>query len=45
MSTEEEVAIEMEDNREMINNCNTREEEKIVVDVAMEELQPLKARK
>ena len=43
MSTEEEVAIEVEDNREMINIC--REEEKIVVDVAMEELQPLKARK
>ena len=45
MSTDEEVAIEIEDNRAMINNSSIREEERITVDVEMEELQPLKARK
>ena len=45
MNTEEEVAIDMDDNRAMINNSSIREEERITVDVEMEELQPLKAQK
>ena len=36
---------EVEDNRGMVNNCNSKEEEKIVVDVEMEDLQLLKAKK
>ena len=35
--TEEEVVVEVEENREMVNNCTTsREEEKIVVDLEVE---------
>ena len=35
--TEEEVVVEVEDNREVGNNCSTsREEENIVVDMEME---------
>ena len=48
-SSGEEVAVEMEDNGDMVNNVegkentNIREEdEKVVVDIEMEELQPLK---
>ena len=40
--TGEEVAVEVEDKREVVNNL--REEEDIVVDIEMEELQPLKAK-
>ena len=40
--TGEEVAVELEDKREVVNNL--REEEDIVVDIEMEELQPLKAK-
>ena len=48
-SSGEEVSVEMEDNGDMVNNVegkentNIREEdEKVVVDIEMEELQPLK---
>ena len=41
--TGEEVAVEVEGKREVVNNL--REEEDIVVDIEMEELQPLKAKK
>ena len=35
--TEEEVVVEVEENRKMVNNCTTsREEEKIVVDLEVE---------
>ena len=35
--TEEEVGVEVKDNREVGNNCSTgREEENIVVDMEME---------
>ena len=42
--TEREVAVESEDNREVVNNLREEEEEDIVVDIEMEELQPLKAK-
>ena len=42
--TGEEVAVEVEDKREVVNNLR-KEEEDIVVDIEMEEVQPLKAKK
>ena len=41
--TGEEVAVELEDKREVVNNLRG-EEEDIVVDIEMEEVQPLKAK-
>ena len=36
-ATEEDVVVEVEENRKMVNNCTTsREEEKIVVDLEVE---------
>ena len=40
--TGEEVAAELEDKREVVNNL--REEEDITVDIEMEEVQPLNAK-
>ena len=40
--TGEEVATELEDKREVVNNL--REEEDIAVDIEMEEVQPLNAK-
>ena len=42
-STEGEVAVESEDNREVVDNL-TEDEEAVVVEIEMEELQPLKAK-
>ena len=42
-ATEEEVAVELDDNGKVVNNMR-EEEEDIVVDVEMEELQPLKTK-
>ena len=39
--TGEEVTVQLEDKREVVNNLN---EEDIVVDMEMEEVQPLKAK-
>ena len=41
--TEGEVAVESEDNREVVDNL-TEDEEAVVVEIEMEELQPLKAK-
>ena len=40
--TGEEVTVELEDKREVVNNL--REEEDIAVDIQMEEVQPLNAK-
>ena len=41
--TGEEVAVELENKRKMVNNL-MEEEEDFVVDIEMEELQPLRAK-
>ena len=41
MTTDEEMEVEIEDKREMVNNL--RKKEDIVFDMQMEEPQPLKA--
>ena len=42
--TEEEVAVNMEENRDMVNNfTSSREEEEIVVDVEVERTRLLKS--
>ena len=46
-STEEKVAVGMKDKGEMVNNGKTsiKDDEKVVIDVEMEELQPLNPKK